>query len=159
MKTKNKENKIVNAISCVCNIDREDIVRNENAKRTAQLVQARQIMSYLLWEEFDYTFFQVRDAIGYKNHASAIHSKKMHEIDYFQDKRYRKMYDSIVKKLNIEQKGDNTLLSEKLELEDENKELRNLIKMYKERLNNETRRKERYEQELISFKKKFLLKY
>ena len=69
------------------------------------------------------------------------------------------MYDEIVKKLNIKQKDDNILLTEKLELEDENKELRTLIKMYKEKLKNETRRKERYEQELISFKKKFLLNY
>ena len=159
MKTKSRENKIIKAISYVCNVDRKDIVRNEDARRTSQIVEARQIMSYLLWDEFDYTFFQIRDAIGYKNHASAIHSKKMHEIDYFQDKRYRKMYDEIVKKLNIKQKDDNILLTEKLELEDENKELRTLIKMYKEKLKNETRRKERYEQELISFKKKFLLNY
>ena len=69
------------------------------------------------------------------------------------------MYDEIVKRLNIKQKDDNILLTEKLELEDENKELRTLIKMYKEKLKNETRRKERYEQELISFKKKFLLNY
>ena len=72
MKTKSRENKIIKAISYVCNVDRKDIVRNEDARRTSQIVEARQIMSYLLWDEFDYTFFQIRDAIGYKNHARDI---------------------------------------------------------------------------------------
>tara|TARA_Y100001938_G_C7946918_1_gene357242 strand:- start:297 stop:770 length:474 start_codon:yes stop_codon:yes gene_type:complete len=155
MKKETKERAIIKAIGHICNLNENDIKRNEKARRTSQLVQARQMFSYLLWDEFDYTFFEIRDAIGYRNHASAIHSKKMHEIDYFHDKRYREMYDGIIKKLNIKTKESDTN-TEKENLVNEIKLLKKRIDFYKKELSIERNKREKYQQELITFRKKYI---
>jgi len=137
MKRAHRERNIIQAIAENCNLNGKDIKRTDGSRRTSQLVQARQMYAYILWEEFNYTFLEVKDAIGYKSHASAMHSKKMHEVDYFHNKRYRKMYDSVVKELNIEDKSENAYKIKIKDLEEtikyQEKRIKELLKLYQEK--------------------------
>lgn len=151
------ERLIISSIARVCNLPEKEIRRRGKAKRTAPLTRARQMFTNILYDKCRYTYMQVRDAIGYKNHASAIHSKNMHEIDYLHDKHYRKTYDHIIKSLNIVIKDEEELKGENLDLISLVKQQKKEIKAYKKMMKHERRRAERYQQLLISFKKKYLL--
>ena len=81
----------------------------------------------------------------------------MHEIDYLHDKHYRETYDSITKSLNIVIKDEETIKGENLDLNNLVKQQQKEIKAFKKMMKHERRRADRYQQMLISFKKKYLL--
>jgi hypothetical protein len=98
----------------------------------------------------------VRDVIGYKNHASVVHARGMHDTDYQYDLSYRRMYDKAMDLLglyiNDKDEQADLNLSMKDKIQEQNKEL----DKYKNLWLKEKSEKERYQDLLISFKKKYV---
>ena len=76
------EKNIINIVSDVCNIPKNRIIRNRKATREANVVIARQILVNILWRNFNYTNHNLKDILGYKNHASIVHARHTHDADY-----------------------------------------------------------------------------
>lgn len=70
--------------------------------RSRPFVRARQMISSLLKESLGCTLYEIRDAIGYNNHTSALHALKMHESDYSINFIYRKEYKELLEVFNID---------------------------------------------------------
>lgn len=70
--------------------------------RSRPFVRARQMIASLLKESLGCTLYEIRDAIGYNNHASALHALKMHESDYSISYTYRKDYKELLETFNID---------------------------------------------------------
>ena len=150
------EKKIIGIVSEVCNVSERSIIRRKGARRSANLVLARQILVNILWRNFNYTNFMVRDILKYKNHASVVHCRKMHDIDYEYNNEYKRYYNQVSEKLGIYVNSEdqeaikNASLNRQLELQEKE------ITKYKDLWIMERTQRERYQQELITFKKKYI---
>ena len=82
------------------------------SNRSRPFVVARQMIASLLKESLGFTLYEIRDALKYKNHASALHALKMHKSDYSIIYKYRKDYKALLEQFNLEDFD--------LELEEEN---------------------------------------
>jgi len=150
------EKNIVEIISEVSNVPVNKIIRNKRATRQANVVVSRQLLVNILFRNFNYTNHMVRDVIGYKNHASVVHARGMHDTDYQYDLSYRRMYDKAMDLLglyiNDKDEQADLNLSMKDKIQEQNKEL----DKYKNLWLKEKSEKERYQDLLISFKKKYV---
>tara|TARA_Y100001963_G_scaffold147294_1_gene223451 strand:- start:420 stop:764 length:345 start_codon:yes stop_codon:yes gene_type:complete len=110
----------------------------------------------------------VKDIIGYKNHASVVHARNMHETDYKYNDSYRKMYDRAMYMLGLYVSNKDEQASISLSMKDKIEEQEKQIDIYKDLWMNEKAEKERYmevndyyekfikhEGLLINFKKKY----
>ena len=150
------EKKILKIVSDVCNVEEKHIIRRKGAKRRANLVLARQVLVNVLWRNFNYTNFMVRDILKYKNHASVVHCRKMHDIDYDYNKEYRRYYNNVSEQLGLYVNDEDLSAMKNIDLskrlEDQEKE----IDKYKNLWIYEKVQREKYQQELITFKKKYI---
>tara|TARA_R110000824_G_scaffold388367_1_gene583926 strand:- start:308 stop:796 length:489 start_codon:yes stop_codon:yes gene_type:complete len=150
------EKKIIGIVSDVCNVSEGRIIRRKGARRSANLVVARQVLVNMLWRNFNYTNFMVRDILKYKNHASIVHCRKMHDQDHEFNPEYRRYYNKVAEKLGVyvndedQEAMKNTNLSRKLETQEKD------IVKYKDLWLLEKSQREKYQQELITFKKKYI---
>ena len=138
------EKNIINIVSDVCNVPTEKIIRNRTATRHANVVVARQILVNLLYRNFNYTNHNLRDILGYKNHASIVHARGMHDIDYKSNMMYRNFYNKSMEQLGLYVNDE--------DIEEQDK----VIGKYKDLWINERSEKEKYQQLLINFKKKYI---
>tara|TARA_R100000808_G_C2143793_1_gene151568 strand:+ start:1251 stop:1730 length:480 start_codon:yes stop_codon:yes gene_type:complete len=152
------EKNIVEIVSDVSNVPVDKIIRNKRATRHSNVVISRQLLVNILFRNFNYTNHMVRDVVGYKNHASIVHARNMHDTDYQYDASYRKMYDKAMDLLGLyvndkdEQADLNLTMKDKIQ--EQNKE----IDRYKNLWIKEKSERERFHDLLISFKKKYMLK-
>ena len=113
----------------------------------------------LLFENYNYTYYQIRDVIGYKNHASSIHARNMHKQDISFNNSYRKSYSKIMSKLNIAISSEKEIKDAYEDLKLEHEKANKLIEMLKNRLEAEEKSKDKYQQKLITLSKKYCLDY
>ena len=150
------EKNIIKIIAEVSNVPVEKIIRNKRATRQANVVISRQLLVNLLFRNFNYTNHMVKDVIGYKNHASVVHARNMHDTDYQYDSSYRRMYDKAMDMLGlyINDKDEQTDLNYTMrdKIQEQNKEL----DRYKNLWMKEKSEKERAQEMLITFKKKYI---
>ena len=150
------EKNIIDIIAEVSNVPADKIIRNKRATRQSNVVISRQLLVNILFRNFNYTYHMIRDIIKYKNHASVVHARNMHETDYKYDLSYRNMYDKAMDLLGLyindkdEQADLNLSMIDKIQ--GQNKEL----DKYKNLWLKEKSEKERYQDLLISFKKKYV---
>ena len=149
------EKNIINIVSKVCNIAENKIIRNRKATREANVVVARQILVNILWRNFNYTNHNLRDILGYKNHASIVHARHTHESDYKYNFIYKKLYDKSMKQLDAYVDLD-TNVSRNLDLISKMEKQEEEIEKYKDWWLTEKFNREKYQQELITFKKKYI---
>tara|TARA_X000001382_G_scaffold124395_1_gene108907 strand:+ start:168 stop:644 length:477 start_codon:yes stop_codon:yes gene_type:complete len=151
------EKNIIQIVSEVSNVPVNKIIRNKRATREANVAVSRQLLVNVLFRNFNYTNHMVKDVIKYKNHASVVHARNMHETDYQYNEQYRRMYDKSMDMLGlyINDKDDDALtnLTMKSKIEEQEKK----IDRYKDLWMNEKAEKERIHGLLINFKKKYML--
>jgi hypothetical protein len=150
------EKNIIKIIAEVSNVPVEKIIRNKRATRQANVVISRQLLVNLLFRNFNYTNHMVKDVIGYKNHASVVHARNMHDTDYQYDSSYRRMYDKAMDMLGlyINDKDEQTDLN--LTMRDKIQEQNKELDRYKNLWMKEKSEKERAQEMLITFKKKYI---
>ena len=150
------EKNIIDIIAEVSNVPADKIIRNKRATRQSNVVISRQLLVNILFRNFNYTNHMIRDIIKYKNHASVVHARNMHETDYKYDSSYRNMYDKAMDLLglyiNDKDEQADLNLSMKDKIQEQNKEL----DKYKNLWLKEKSEKERYQDLLINFKKKYV---
>ena len=156
---KANEQIIMRAVSIVCGVPPDKIVRKGRSSRRQDVVIARQMLCNLLFENYNYTYYQIRDVIGYKNHASSIHARNMHKQDVLFNNSYRKSYTKIMSKLNIAISSEKEIKDAYEDLKLEHEKANKLIEMLRERLKLEENAKDRYQQKLITLSKKYCLDY
>jgi len=156
---KANEQIIMRAVSIVCGVSPDKIVRKGRSSRRQDIVIARQMLCNLLFESYNYTYYQIRDVIGYKNHASSIHARNMHKQDVLFNNSYRKSYSKIMSKLNIAISSEKEIKDAYEDLKLEHEKANKLIEMLRERLKLEEKAKDKYQQKLITLSKKYCLDY
>jgi hypothetical protein len=156
---KANEQIVMRAVSIVCGVPPDKIVRKGRSSRRQDVVIARQMLCNLLFENYNYTYYQIRDVIGYKNHASSIHARNMHKQDISFNNSYRKSYSKILSKLNIAISSEKEIRDAYEDLKLEHEKANKLIEMLKDRLEAEEKSKDRYQQKLITLSKKYCLSY
>ena len=150
------EKNILKIVSEVCNVSERQIIRRKGSKRSSNLVLARQILVNILWRNFNYTNFMVRDILRYKNHASVVHCRKMHETDYEYNPEYRKYYNRVSEKLGLYISDEDLEVMKNLDLSRRIEKQEEEIVRYKNMWIVEKTQREKYQQELITFKKKYI---
>tara|TARA_R110002020_G_scaffold441895_1_gene652940 strand:+ start:276 stop:764 length:489 start_codon:yes stop_codon:yes gene_type:complete len=150
------EKNILNIVSGVCNVPANKIIRNRKATRQANVVVSRQVLVNMLWRNFNYTNHMVKDILGYKNHASVVHSRSMHETDYKYDMIYRNMYNKCMEQLGLYVNDEDIEASRNRDMKKTIEEQDKQIGKYKDLWLNEKIEKEKYQQELITFRKKYI---
>ena len=152
------EKNIVKIVSEVCNVDEDKIIRNKFATRHSNVVVARQVLVNLLWRNFNYTNYMIKDILGYKNHASVVHSRNMHDTDYQYDEIYRNLYNKAMDMLGLYVNDKDMDASINLSMKEKISEQEKQIGRYKDLWMNERAEKERIHGLLINFKKKYMLR-
>ena len=142
--------KIVNSVCSNCNVTSNLLFRDKHARKQDYIVRARQVLVSILWNEKGLTNYEIRDILGYKNHASVIHARKQHEQDNKNNFTYRKIYGKTLIDLGLE--SDYTIDVEK-KLKEQKKINEILTKLYE----NEKKDCERFKKELTELRKKYLL--
>jgi pectate lyase len=118
-------------------------------RRFRKLIEAKQIISSLLRDVLGYTYREIGNALIYSSHASAIHSFKMHQVDYVNDILYRNTYKRLLKKIklediNIDIKSENVIIT--------NIELRRKLSELQSNLNEEILKGIKLKRELLKIK-------
>tara|TARA_R110002012_G_scaffold259907_2_gene441548 strand:+ start:108 stop:587 length:480 start_codon:yes stop_codon:yes gene_type:complete len=152
------EKNIINIVSEVCNVPEDKIIRNRTATRHANVVIARQVLVNLLYRNFNYTNHNLRDILGYKNHASIVHARGMHDIDYKTNIMYRNFYNKSMDHLGLYVNSEDIEASRNIDMKKKIEEQDRAIGRYKDLWINERAEKERIHGLLINFKKKYMLK-
>ena len=151
VKSKSTQNRKIKGYVCNnCDVMHKDLFRGKKAKKHANLVRARQILVSILWNEYGYTNYKIRDLIGYKNHSSVIHARITHEKDNQNNITYRRLYGRIL--LELGKKSDYST-----DIEDKLKETKKLLSTYKKLYNTERQECEKIKEQLTDLKKKYLL--
>ena len=142
--------KIVNSVCSNCDVTPNLLFRDKHARKQDHIVRARQILVSILWNEYWYTNYRIRDLIGYKNHSSVIHARITHEKDNQNNITYRRLYGRIL--LELGKKSDYST-----DIEDKLKETKKLLSTYKKLYNTERQECEKIKEQLTDLKKKYLL--
>ncbi len=150
------EKNIINIVSNVCNIAEDKIIRNRKATREANVVIARQILVNILWRNFNYTNHNLRDILGYKNHASIVHARHTHDADYQYNFIYKNFYDKSMEQLGIYISKEDIDVSRNLNIQSKMEKQQEEIEKYKDWWLTEKFNREKYQQELITFKKRYI---
>ena len=150
------EKNIINIVAEICNVPEDKIIRNRTATRHANVVLARQVLVNLLYRNFNYTNHNLRDILGYKNHASIVHARGMHDIDYKSNIMYRNFYNKSMEQLGLYVNSEDIEASRNLDMKRRIEEQDKAIGKYKDLWINERSEKEKYQQLLINFKKKYI---
>jgi chromosomal replication initiation ATPase DnaA len=95
------EKNIVKIVAEVCNVKENKIIRNRRSTRHSNVVLARQILVNILFRNFNYTNHMVKDVLKYKNHASVVHARNMHDTDYKCSEGYRGLYNKSMDMLGL----------------------------------------------------------
>ena len=99
----------------------------------------------------------IKDILGYKNHASVVHSRNMHDTDYQYDEIYKNLYNKAMDMLGLYVNDKDMDASINLSMKDKINEQEKQIGRYKDLWMNEKAEKERIHGLLINFKKKYML--
>lgn len=150
------EKNIINIVSDVCNIPKNRIIRNRKATREANVVIARQILVNILWRNFNYTNHNLKDILGYKNHASIVHARHTHDSDYQYNFIYKNFYDKSMEQLGLYISNEDIDASRNLSMKNKIEEQEKEIDKYKDWWLTEKFNREKYQQELITFKKRYI---
>jgi len=150
------EKNILKIISNVCVVPKENIIRNRKSKKHSNLVLARQILVNVLWNNFNYTNYMIRDVVKYKNHASVVHHRRNHETDYEYRNIYRERYDEVMDQIGLYISDEDIEKARNRDLNETILDHEKMIGKYKELWLSEKLEKEKYQQELITFKKKYI---
>ena len=152
------EKNIVKIVSGITNVPEDMIIRNKRATRHANVVVARQILSNILWRNFNYTNHMIRDVIGYKNHASVVHLRNTHEFDYKYNKAYKRFYDQSMDELGLYINDKDSDAKKNLDMKNKLEEKTKDIERYRNLWMHEKSERERIQGMLTTFKKKYMLK-
>ena len=150
------EKNIIKIVSEVCNVEENKIIRNKRATRHSNVVVARQVLVNILWRNFNYTNHMIRDVVGYKNHASVVYARSMHETDYKYSEGYRGIYNKSMDMLGLYVNDKDIDASLNLSMKNKIEEQEKQIGKYKDLWMNEKLERERYQDLLITFKKKYI---
>ena len=150
------EKNIINIVSDVCNVPYNKIIRDRKATRHSSVVLARQILINLLWRNFNYTNHNLRDILGYKNHASIVHARNTHETDYQYSSNYRNLYNKSMEQLGLYISDEDVDALRNLEMKSKIENQQQEIGKYKDLWLTEKLHREKYQQELITFKKRYI---
>ena len=74
--------------------------------RKRKLVQARNMLCYMMYNKMDYRLEDVAERIGYRNHTSVMHALNMHDVDLKFDMSYAEKYQIVVDGLTIDDPHD-----------------------------------------------------
>lgn len=67
--------------------------------RLRDIVEGRQLFSYILRERFGYPYAKIGHLLR-RNHATILYGNKVHQSNYQYDKNYRSLCDRVLKRVN-----------------------------------------------------------